>query len=318
MGFKLMPAPEAWMTGSMSVPDYTDLGKLIEVVNYLEDSGIISGRPVYNSSGFHPFEGRFPSAATRIPLSELMKDGWPSPEQIHTYYQRHGGPSWKVVLQYYGPAETVQAAWDYSFDRLVKAVPGSTFGDVEWLPMPLTPDQEKRYKLVDYGIPNMQLFEMTTAEIAAVELHGPVQGHVDFLAVIPRTAQAVHAAQRIIYETQKEMGAEVSATPFHAPIAWYHRCFLMGAPTIAALRDTPDRAQKAKALYEAYVKNMAKAGFGVYRTNPAMQELAVGQFSFNDHALLRFQERLKDAADPNGIMAPGRYSIWPKRMRKRG
>ena len=61
---------------------------------------------------------------------------------------------------------------------------------------------------------------------------------------------------------------------------------------------------------------MGAAGFGVYRTNPAMQELAVGQYSYNAHALLRFQERLKDAADPNGIMAPGRYGIWPKAMRK--
>jgi 4-cresol dehydrogenase (hydroxylating) len=41
----------------------------------------------------------------------------------------------------------------------------------------------------------------------------------------------------------------------------------------------------------------------------------VGFYSFNNHALLRFQERLKDAADPNGILAAGRYGIWPKHLR---
>jgi 4-cresol dehydrogenase (hydroxylating) len=31
---------------------------------------------------------------------------------------------------------------------------------------------------------------------------------------------------------------------------------------------------------------------------------------------LRFHETLKDAVDPNGIISPGRYGIWPKHLRK--
>jgi 4-cresol dehydrogenase (hydroxylating) len=42
-----------------------------------------------------------------------------------------------------------------------------------------------------------------------------------------------------------------------------------------------------------------------------MQDLAVGQYAFGDQALLRLQRRLKDAADPNGVLAPGRYGLWP-------
>jgi 4-cresol dehydrogenase (hydroxylating) len=138
-----------------------------------------------------------------------------------------------------------------------------------------------------------------------------VQDYVDFLAVLPRTAEAVHKAQRVIYDTQKSVGAELMATPFHAPIAWHHRCFLMGAPTVAAFKSDPDRNAKARGLYEAYVRNLSAAGFGVHRTSPAMQDLAVGQYAFGDHALLRLQRRLKDAADPNGVLAPGRYGLWP-------
>jgi len=29
-----------------------------------------------------------------------------------------------------------------------------------------------------------------------------------------------------------------------------------------------------------------------------------------------FHETLKDAIDPNGIMSPGRYAIWPKQLRE--
>ena len=35
-------------------------------------------------------------------------------------------------------------------------------------------------------------------------------------------------------------------------------------------------------------------------------------------ALRRFNETLKDAIDPNGIIAPGRGGIWPANMRNRG
>jgi 4-cresol dehydrogenase (hydroxylating) len=44
----------------------------------------------------------------------------------------------------------------------------------------------------------------------------------------------------------------------------------------------------------------------------------MGTYSFNDNMLRRFCETLKDAADPNGIIAPGRGGLWPKAMRKDG
>ena len=38
-------------------------------------------------------------------------------------------------------------------------------------------------------------------------------------------------------------------------------------------------------------------------------------YSYNNHALLRFHETIKDAVDPNGILSAGRYGIWPKHLR---
>jgi 4-cresol dehydrogenase (hydroxylating) len=40
-------------------------------------------------------------------------------------------------------------------------------------------------------------------------------------------------------------------------------------------------------------------------------------YNFNNHALLRMNERVKDALDPNGILAPGKQGIWPKSLRTR-
>jgi hypothetical protein len=41
-------------------------------------------------------------------------------------------------------------------------------------------------------------------------------------------------------------------------------------------------------------------------------------YGWGDQALRRFNETIKDALDQNGILAPGRNGIWPKKYRGRG
>ena len=63
------------------------------------------------------------------------------------------------------------------------------------------------------------------------------------------------------------------------------------------------------------VREAAKAGFGEYRAHLDFMDLAMAQYSFGDHAYLRFFEKIKDAVDPEGILAPGKQGIWPSAMR---
>ena len=64
-----------------------------------------------------------------------------------------------------------------------------------------------------------------------------------------------------------------------------------------------------------YATDAAANGWGEYRTAPAHQDTIMATYSFNNHALLHFHETVKDAIDPNGIISPGRYGIWPKHLR---
>jgi 4-cresol dehydrogenase (hydroxylating) len=199
MGFWLMPQPEAWLNGYASCQHYDDFDAMVKAISHLEDAGIVTGKSVWTCTAYHPFEGNLPSAEPRPSRAELMAKGWPSMEQIVKHARQHGGHAWRVNMQLYGPAKVVKASWDHVCDYVAAHVPESTFQYIETLTFPLTPDQEKRLRMVNFGVPNLAIFEKSAAQVAAEEEHAPGQNHVDFLAVVPRKADAFMRAQKVLY-----------------------------------------------------------------------------------------------------------------------
>jgi 4-cresol dehydrogenase (hydroxylating) len=101
-----------------------------------------------------------------------------------------------------------------------------------------------------------------------------------------------------------------------ALIATNPRCFVH---ITLIIFDTENEA-KTRAAYDVakqLVRECAERGYGEYRAHLDFMDLAADQYSFGDHAYRRFNETIKDALDPNGILAPGRHGIWPKDMRER-
>ena len=64
-----------------------------------------------------------------------------------------------------------------------------------------------------------------------------------------------------------------------------------------------EKNKKTRAAFRQLVQIAAEHGFGEYRTAPAYRELIMNTYSFNDHALRRFHERLK------GRHRPERYPL---------
>ena len=52
-----------------------------------------------------------------------------------------------------------------------------------------------------------------------------------------------------------------------------------------------------------------------YRAPAVFQDAVSDTYGWNNNALRRFREQIKDAVDPNGIISAGRYGVWPKHLR---
>ena len=76
--------------------------------------------------------------------------------------------------------------------------------------------------------------------------------------------------------------------------------------------------ERAYNLFNTLIEDFAKEGYGEYRTHIDFMDQVAQTYDWNDHALLRLQERIKDGLDPNGILSPGKQGIWPKHMRQGG
>lgn len=83
-------------------------------------------------------------------------------------------------------------------------------------------------------------------------------------------------------------------------------------------RADPARRRAAMDCLRCLIDDAAAQGYGEYRTHLVLMDQVAGTYNWNDGALMKFNEQLKDALDPNGVLAPGRCGIWPRRYRNRG
>ena len=305
MGFSLMPLPEAYLSGRVSVPNYQDLIPLIEEVNYLEDSSLI-GLPRYSSPLGGGFRGLPPA------LASLMENGWPSTEQIENFVSSQDLPAWSVNLQFYGPEETIQGSWEAAKRRFSNSIAGAVFEEGELLTLPIPPEDEANITgKTRFGIPSLEIFTMVGRNPRTAA--NPADGHADLFIIIPRTPQANWESARVFAETYRELGLNPTTSPFSTPSTLTPRTFARIA-VVPTWRD-PERNRNSREIFSRLIDRSAEHGWGSYRTAPAFQDQVISKYSYNDSSLLRFQEKLKDSIDPNGIISPGRYGIWPANMR---
>ena len=305
MGFHLLPAPEAYQASVVTVPKRNDIVPLVDIINELEHQGLI-GMPNYGS----PLGGFGPPPPD---LAELLrKPGGPSAQDFDAYAQQRNRGSWNCQMQFYGSPKVIAAHLEHAKDRFTATVPGVTFQDGELLTFPITQEQADRSHKVAIGIPNMAIFSIG----ARTQLNpSPSDGHLWFSPIIPKTGEAVLEAQRVFMDAFGKLGIPSMVSPFTMPATWMFRAFIF-IMAFPISRTNVEQNKKTREAFRQLVKVAAEHGWGEYRTAPTFQDDVMAAYWYNNNALLRLHETIKDAVDPNGILAAGRSGIWPKRLRR--
>ena len=152
------------------------------------------------------------------------------------------------------------------------------------------------------GIPGMTAFRM-------LDWRGGSGAHVDFSPVCPATGRDAMRQYSMAKARANEYGFD------------YYGGFTSGERHLhhiaAAIFDKSDARQSELAgdLLRAWMSDAHGAGYGEYRSHLVYMDFAAARYSFNDGAMLRLSETIKDALDPMGILSPGKQGIWPKAFR---
>lgn len=325
MGIWLMPQPEAFMHSAIMAPRYDDLHGLVETLKVVENSGLAPGAPEMGSP-------LLAVGGTTMQLVDMFYDGPPKLDKMHMeliagtklgysaelqrYGLDHKIPYWSLNLTFYGPRKVIAAQWEAVQELAAKAIKGVRFHADPVLTDAHNAAQEMKIYAQNVGVPNMEFFAMGTR--AGGNPH-PMRGHMWFSPVIPQSAEGILEANRVFDEASRTIPALKNVPiwnlkPFALPAPFFERAFLfiLGFP----ITEDPAINQASIQAFRELLNIGAEHGWGEYRTHPVFQDQAMGIYSYNQNSLLRLHETIKDAVDPNGILAPGRYGIWPKNLRK--
>lgn len=295
MGFNLFPWPETERRLQIRSRNYDDLEPLITIVNHLDAAGIAPG----GSGIFSPLAW----SQTPDVVELLSKPGGGSASQFNQLARDKNLDLYLMMLNFTGPDKITKAQIEVAQEKL-SAIPGINLiaGDPVFAPQDI--DTLPDGVALGWGKPGLQRFWDDTAQFGW-------DGHLWFSPLLPRTGAEVRRAQEVLGKACRDMN-------FYwgwPDTLWYDGGYCI-VRNFSVSRTDKAMNQKTRDVVMHLIRVAADNGWSEYRTAPALQQAVVDTFSFNDHALMRFTESLKDAVDPNGIISPGRYGIWPKHLRK--
>lgn len=206
---------------------------------------------------------------------------------------------WNFYGALYGPPPIMDNNWEVIHDAFTKIPGAKVYFDADRH----KDDAAWNYrKKLGAGIPNMTEYSMSNWI--------PNGAHVDFSPISPATGVDAMKQYELIRDHCNKAGFDYIG---EFAIGWrdMHHIY-----TTIFDRNDPEHKAKANKLFLELVAAAADAGYGEYRTHLDFMDRIAATYNWNDHALLRLHEKIKDKVDPSGILSPGKMGIWPKSMRK--
>jgi 4-cresol dehydrogenase (hydroxylating) len=285
MGMWLIPEPPTFRSCEVIAPGSDDIYTMIDTLKPLRLQRVIE-----NSVSYGPkFEGHDPwdPQGTGSPYGNMGPGSKP--------------PGWYFRAGYYGSEKVVEAKWEETQDTFNAAIKGITF-ETRKYSTPYDPDiMYTRDKLLA-GIPSFQEVPFWNHAGAFVSMVFPHSGEG-----YKQFRQDMNEIYRSVGLKRPYVGGPIHNHDPHYMIA------LVGQPVI---RNNIEANTLMLENTRKIIAECAKRGYGEYRAPTPFMGEAMQAYSFNNHALLRFHESIKDTLDPNGIFSPGKNGILPKHMRE--
>lgn len=288
MGLWLMPEPESTLGLVMEAPEAEDIRWVIDELAPLRQNGVLAMSPnigcfmqtamvVSQRSEWYDGDGALPVEVENR-IMETLGIGW-----------------WHVNLHLYGYEEVNER-----HARVIREA-FARHTDLEF-----TETLWRRGDPIEQsgaGIP-------MTMPLNMVNWAGGRGGHLGFSPVVPPDGEAALAQFRRTRQRYREHGLD------------YYISYTMGDRHINTIneiiynKDDEDMVDRARRLFTAMMEDARAVGYGEYRTHLTFMDDVAATFDYNNQALRRLNERVKDALDPNGILAPGKQGIWPQNRRE--
>ena len=283
-GMWLMPEPEATLSLNMEIPKAEDIEWVVDTLGPLRTAGVL--RQVCSVRNY------MRAATLNSQRSEWYTGPGAMPESVIQAIQaRYKVGWWNVSLRLYGLPEVNEAHARLIQDRF-SAHTDQKFQITRWR-------QGEPYAGSGRGEP-------TTASMQTLNWAGGRGSHVAFSPNMPLNGKLA----REQFERTRARMTEFGFDYYGSMYIWDRSLTVVGS--IYFDRDDEAMVARLKALFTALIADSKKYGYGEYRTHVDFMDEVAASFDFNNHALMRMNQSLKAALDPNGIIAPGKQGIWPR------
>ncbi|KAI5849153.1 hypothetical protein BZA05DRAFT_375379 [Tricharina praecox] len=296
MGMWLMPATEH-QTYMVTFPHDDDFEQIIEIIRPLALQRILGNIPQLRNVIQE-------LAVLATPRSKYWSGSGPMPREtlraLAKKYLPTGDCSWIFYGTVYGPEATRNSQM-----ATIKAAFGRVAGMKFYLPsdLPSTHYIHSRVKICS-GTPELRELDWLNWV--------PNAAHTFFAPITPTRGRDARIVHELVTSLHHKWGFDSFPTWCVAGREMHY------IANIVYDRADADAKRRVNGLMHEMIAAAAREGYGEYRTHLLYQDVVARTYGFGGQALLRLSETLKDALDPNGILAPGRAGIWPKRYRGRG
>ena len=289
-GVWLAPRPDKVAVCKLAVDDEAGLGALVDALRPLLLDGTIQSNAVVGNAVI--------IAATLGHRSDFC-----TPQQLvgaaetRAMMDRYHLGWWNAGFAVYGAKELVAARLEVIRAKLA-LLPGARL-EVREYEGNVDPAKVHPADRAQLGIPSLDM-------VRIADWRGGTPAHSDISLVLPPTGREAVAAMTLIKSEVEAAGFDYAGGftlfPRHA----------IALALVAFDRGDAVQTRAVRGLFPRVVERAkVRLKTAPYRAHTAFMDLVAAQFDAGDGALRRLVGSIKDAVDPEGILAPGKQGIWP-------